>query len=103
MSYQGESPQTKEGKEMTTETVNPTWIFQENVTRTYNGKTGCACGCAGTYTEQGEDSAKVTKRINFVNKNLMKATMYVWADEICYEVENKEGTRVTCVYVKRAN
>lgn len=25
-------------------------IAFENVTKTYNGKSGCACGCKGTYT-----------------------------------------------------
>ena len=81
-------------------TISPTWIFWEDVTRTYSGKTGCGCGCVGSYTEEGEKSASVTRRINFVNKNLLAAKIYDFGDEHCYYVENEDGTRVTCVYVK---
>ena len=84
---------------MSNTTINFKWIDWENVTRTYSGKTGCACGCGGSYTEQGEKSAKITRRINFVNKNLPTAKIYDLGDEYCYEVENADGTRVTCVYV----
>jgi len=85
---------------MSNTTINPTWIFWEDVTRTYSGKAGCGCGCGGSYTEQGEKSAKITRRINFVNKNLLAAKIYDLGDEHCYEVENEDGTRVTCIYVK---
>ena len=72
-----------------------------NVTRTYNGKTGCACGCAGDYTEAGDTSTKVLKRMTFVQKNIAKAEIDVWTDEMCYSVENADGTRVTRVYLKK--
>jgi hypothetical protein len=85
---------------MSETTITPSWIYWENVTRTYSGKTGCACGCGGTYTDKYEDTAKVTKRINFMNKNLSIAKIDDFGDEFCYEVENSEGTRVTRVYVK---
>lgn len=96
----GDGLQPTGGNKMSETTINPQWISWENVTRTYSGKTGCACGCGGTYTDKYEDTAKVTRRINFVNKNLLTAKIYDLGDEYCYEVENADGTRVTCVYVK---
>ena len=72
-----------------------------NVTRTYNGDTGCACGCGGDYTEAGDTSTKVLKRMNFIQKNIGKAQVDVWTDEMCYSVENAAGTRVTRVYLKK--
>jgi hypothetical protein len=72
-----------------------------NITRTYNGKTGCACGCAGSYTEEGDTSNKVLKRIDFINKNWDRVKDFHWDNESCYEVENADGTRVTRIYVKR--
>lgn len=80
--------------------ITPEWIHWENVLRTYNGKTGCACGCTGTYTDKYENTAQVTRRINFVNENLANATIYDFGDEICYEVVHQGKTRVTCVYIK---
>jgi len=72
-----------------------------NVTRTYNGKTGCACGCGGSYTEAGDTSTKVLKRMSFIQKNIKKAEIDIFSDEICYSVENADGTRVTRVYLKK--
>jgi hypothetical protein len=66
---------------MSETTITPSWIYWENVTRTYSGKTGCACGCGGTYTDKYEDTAKVTKRINFMNKNLSIAKIDDFGDE----------------------
>ena len=78
---------------------NPNWILWQNVTRTYSGETGCACGCGGTYTDKYAKGT-ATKRINFVNKNLSIAKIYDLGDEFCYEVYNAKGTRLTRVYVK---
>lgn len=71
-----------------------------NITRTYNGKTGCACGCGGDYTEAGDTTNKVLKRIDVIRKNLHRAEVDYWTDETCYSVENAAGTRVTRIYVK---
>ena len=68
------------------------------ITKTYNGKTGCACGCGGTYAEAGTLAAN--KRIQFINKNWDQVKAFHWNGESCYEVENRDGTRVTRVYVK---
>jgi hypothetical protein len=75
----------------------------ENATDTYNGETGCACGCGGTYAST--DSVAGQKRI----KKIMNAdpAQLVSCDfgggEGCVEIENKTGTRVTRVYYKLAN
>lgn len=71
-----------------------------NILQTYNGKTGCACGCGGDYTQAGETSDKVLKRINFIRKNLHRAEVDYYKDEVIYSVENDTGTRVTRIYVK---
>ena len=71
-------------------------LEMQYVTRTYNGKNGCACGCAGSYADAGTPAA--IKRLAFVNKNLKIAKGDYWTDENCYEVENKDGTRVTRIY-----
>lgn len=69
-----------------------------DVTRTYRGKNECACGCGGTYSEPGSRAEKM--RVDFINKNLDKAQVINLSDEDCYEVENRDGSRVTRVYVK---
>jgi hypothetical protein len=75
----------------------------ENATDTYNGETGCACGCGGTYAST--DSVAGQKRI----KKIMNAAPAQLASfdfgggEGCIELENKTGTRVTRVYYKVAN
>lgn len=79
--------------------IKPAFKFAD-ITRTYNGGTGCACGCSGSYTEQGDTSTKVLKRIDVINKNWDKVSVFHFDDESCYEFENKEGTRVTRIYVK---
>jgi hypothetical protein len=71
-----------------------------NIIKTYNGKTGCACGCGGDYTQAGDTSDKVLKRINFIRKNLHRAEVDYYTDEVIYSVENDTGTRVTRIYVK---
>jgi len=71
------------------------------VTDTYNGKTGCACGCGGDYSEA--DSVAGQKRI----KKLMNADPKLVKffdfnnNEGCYELENEDQTRVTRVYIKK--
>ena len=81
---------------METETIKP--IELKWVTKTYRGKTGCACGCGGTYADSG--TAAASQRVAFINKNLGDVVAFHWEDESCYEIENDEGTRVTRVYVK---
>jgi len=73
----------------------------EDVSNTYRGKSGCACGCGGSYAEAGSKAAKM--RLDFINKNLgnPKMVIDIFSDgETCYEFENEEGTRVTRVYIK---
>lgn len=71
----------------------------DNATKTYSGKTGCACGCGGNYanaiTPAGQQRIKrILKadpaKVVFINFN---------DGEGCLEIENREGTRVTRVYV----
>ena len=76
-------------------------LKMEDVTRTYRGKSGCACGCGGSYADAGTRAAKL--RLDFINKNLDKPSMIidVFSDgETCYEFENEDGTRVTRVYIQ---
>jgi hypothetical protein len=75
----------------------------ENATDTYNGKTGCACGCGGTYA--GAESVAGQKRIKkILNANPEKVAYFDFGGgEGCLEIENRDGTRVTRVYVKEAN
>jgi hypothetical protein len=76
-------------------------LKMEEVTKTYNGKDGCACGCGGTYAEAGTKAAQ--RRLNFINKNLNQPGMLIdvlSSEETCYEFANEEGTRLTRVYVQ---
>lgn len=75
----------------------------ENATNTYNGKTGCACGCGGDYMPT--DSAAGQRRINKIMfADPAKLTTYDFGNnEGCVELENKDGTRVTRIYYKVAN
>ena len=72
----------------------------ENATRTYNGKTGCACGCGGDYAEIDTEAGQ--KRIRKIMKaDLAKLQNYSWGSgEGCVELENANGTRVTRIYYK---
>jgi len=74
----------------------------ENATDTYNGKTGCACGCGGSYA--GADSVMGQRRINKIkNAKPDKVAAFDFGNgEGCLEVENQDGTRVTRVYYKVA-
>jgi hypothetical protein len=75
----------------------------ENATDTYNGETGCACGCGGTYAST--DSLAGQKRIKkIMNADPAKLAAFDFGGgEGCIELENKTGTRVTRVYYKVAN
>jgi hypothetical protein len=75
----------------------------ETATQTYNGKTGCACGCGGNYDDANTIAGK--KRIAKIAKaNPDKVAFFNFNNgEGCLEVENADGTRVTRVYVKVAN
>jgi len=72
----------------------------ETVTNTYNGKTGCACGCGGSYAYA--ETAAGKKRINkIMNAKQERVKFYPFGNGIegCVEIENEDGTRVTRVYV----
>jgi hypothetical protein len=72
----------------------------ENATNTYNGKTGCACGCGGDYADANTVSGQ--RRIKkIMNANPEKVAYFDFGGgEGCVEMENQDGTRVTRVYVK---
>ena len=79
------------------------------INSTYNGKTGCACGCGGDYTEKGENTGKAKSRINKINKFFSQkptsVTVYDFSDEMLYEITTSVGEefdRVTRVYVAKA-
>ena len=73
-------------------------------TDTYNGKTGCACGCGGSYA--APDSAAGKKRIAKIMKASRENPFGVaWVPFSCgtegvVEIESEDGTRVTRIYVK---
>jgi hypothetical protein len=71
-------------------------IKLEEVARTYNGETGCACGCGGEYTNDGEKSATVTKRLNYVNKGIVEGRAEFFGNGV--EVANASYTRCTRIY-----
>jgi hypothetical protein len=77
-----------------------TQTMMENATNTYNGKTGCACGCGGRYDDVETISGQ--KRIKkIMNANPAKVQAFHFGNgEGCLEVENQDGTRVTRVYFK---
>jgi hypothetical protein len=51
----------------------------ENATDTYNGETGCACGCGGTYA--GVESVAGQKRIKkIMNADLAKLANFDFVD-----------------------
>jgi hypothetical protein len=74
----------------------------DTATKTYNGKTGCACGCGGTYADAiTPEGQKRIKRI--LNADPAKVVFVPFGDgEGCLEIENRDGTRVTRVYVMEA-
>lgn len=84
-----------------TEGIAMTWpIGITKVSRTYNGKTGCACGCGGEYTEDGDTESRAVKlRVSKINANMESAVISEYLDEDIYELVSEDGERVTRVYV----
>ena len=73
----------------------------QTATNTYNGKTGCACGCGGDYADVNSIAGR--RRIyKIMNANPEKVAVFHFgsSNEGCLEIENHDGTRVTRVYVK---
>ena len=73
-------------------------INKADVTNTYSGAEGCACGCLGTYAKTG---ATVTRRVNEINKVLSAGqyvATYAYSDKVVYEYAKTNG-RVVRVYV----
>lgn len=70
-----------------------------DVTKTYRGGTGCACGCAGNYYSIGEqdDFDQLLKHVKYINKNIDRALYFDGG----VEVFNPSGTRVTRAYIKK--
>ena len=75
-------------------------INKADVTNTYAGAEGCACGCNGTYATS---IASVTRRVNEVNRaiaNGEQVEVDTFANEVCYEYIKPNG-RVVRVYTKK--
>ena len=72
----------------------------DTATQTYNGKTGCACGCGGNYDAPNTPAGQ--KRIKkILNADPSKVVFVPFGNgEGCLEIENRDGTRVTRVYVE---
>jgi len=93
------------------EVAKPLIATDALIDQTYNGKSGCACGCGGDYTEEGDNTGKAKGRINKINKayanNPLDVQIFDWSDRIMYEMatsdmdSNDEFYRLTRVYVKK--
>jgi hypothetical protein len=83
----GKLPEEKESK--------MTQIEISEVTNSYNGKDGCACGCAGTYATKGP---ALTKRVKLINENMDAVQIYADSEETVFEYTSPTG-RVTRLYV----
>ena len=80
--------------------MNTELINKADVTNTYSGAEGCACGCNGTYAKTG---ASVTRRVNEINKAIANSEcveVYHFANKDCYEYTKPNG-RVIRVYVEK--
>ena len=77
-------------------------INKADVTNTYAGAEGCACGCRGTYASTG---AAVTRRVNEVNKAIANGEwveIYRFASRDCYEYTyTKPNGRVIRIYTEK--
>ena len=89
--------------------ANPLIADDADINQTYNGLSGCACGCGGNYTDKGENTGKARARINKINVaylyNPSSVTVDDFGDEMCYEITTSVGEefdRVTRVYVAKA-
>jgi len=90
---------------------NPLISDDADIDQTYNGLSGCACGCCGNYTEQGVNTGKARSRINKINVawlyNPQDVQVFDWDDRIMYEIITSVGQspedyeRVTRVYVNK--
>jgi hypothetical protein len=78
------------------EAIDAIGIKLEEVERTYNGETGCACGCGGDYTEANENVSLTKKRLSIVNKAIIEGRAEFFGSGV--EVTNKDYTRVTRIY-----
>ena len=75
-------------------------INHTDVTNTYAGAEGCACGCNGIYATAG---ATVTRRVNTVNKAIAdgeQVQVHHFTAEDCYEYVKPNG-RVVRIYVAK--
>ena len=79
------------------------------IDQTYNGLSGCACGCGGDYSDEGVNTGKAKARINKINKAYFQNPSSVEIDDfgtrIMYEITTSVGEefdRVTRVYVVKA-
>lgn len=75
-------------------------INKADVTNTYAGAEGCACGCLGTYAKTG---AAVTRRVNETNKALSTGqwvATYDYSDKVVYEYTKPNG-RIIRIYVAK--
>jgi hypothetical protein len=73
------------------------------VSNTYSGRTGCACGCCGTYDTGG---LAFTRRIAKVNRAIKSGTpvrVYVFERQHVYDLESADGERATRIYVQEAS
>jgi hypothetical protein len=88
---------------MTTQVTSYDAMFdaiQNHATDTYNGKTGCACGCAGNYAN-AQSVAGQTRIRRILKADFSKVLFYDFGHgEGCYDLENATGTRCVRVYVK---
>lgn len=71
-----------------------------DVEKTYRGKTGCACGCGGDYTDifNEEDSANVIKHFKYINAGIKKGNAGLEFFGNGVEVSNPSYTSVTRIY-----
>jgi hypothetical protein len=89
--------------------TNPLIAADAFINQTYNGLSGCACGCGGNYTDKGVNAGAARGRINKINVaylyNPSSVTVNDFGDEMCYEITTSVGEefdRVTRVYVAKA-
>jgi hypothetical protein len=72
----------------------------QNATNTYNGKTGCACGCGGNYAYPNTTAGKQRiKKIMNADPEKVVFIPFGESGEGCIEIENEDSTRVTRIYV----
>ena len=89
--------------------ANPLIPADAVIDQTYNGLSGCACGCGGNYTEDGVNTGKARSRINKINVAYLydasSVTIDNYGDRTMYEITTSVGEefdRVTRVYIKNA-